>query len=77
MATKQLNVRLDEELDRRLSALAERTGRSKAFYAGEAIEGFLEDWEDHFLAKDALAEFRESGEPAIDVDDVDFRTLGE
>ena len=77
MSTKQLNIRLDEELDRRLEALAARTGRSKAFYAGEAIEGFLDDWEDYFVAKDSLAEFRESNEPAIDVDDVDFGALGQ
>ena len=54
-----------------------RTGRSKAFYATEAIAGFLDDWEDYFLAKDALAEFRDSDEAAIDVDDVDFGALGE
>ncbi len=77
MATRQVNVRLDEELDRRLEALAARTGRSKAFYATEAIAGFLDDWEDYFLAKDALAEFRDSDEAAIDVDDVDFGALGE
>lgn len=75
MATKQLNVRLDEELDRRLEALAARTGRSKAFYASEAIEGFLDDWEDYFLAKDALGEFRDADEAAIDVDTIDFGSL--
>ncbi len=72
MATKQLNIRLDERLDRRLEALAARTGRTKTFYASEAIAGFLEDWEDYFLAKDALEEFRASGDGAIDVDDLDF-----
>ena len=77
MATRQVNVRLDVELDRRLEELAVRTGRSKAFYATEAIAGFLDDWEDYFLAKDALAEFRDSDEAAIDVDDVDFGALGE
>lgn len=77
MATKQLNVRLDEELDRRLEALATRTGRSKAFYASEAIEGFLDDREDYFLAKDALAQFRDSDDVAIDVDTIDFGSLGE
>lgn len=77
MATRQLNVRLNEELDRRLEALASRTGRSKSFYAGEAIEGFLDDWEDYFLAKDALAEYRESDETSIDVDTIDFGSLGE
>ncbi len=77
MATRQVNIRLDEQLDQRLETLAARTGRSKAFYASEAIEGFLDDWEDFFLAKDALTEFRESGEPAIDVDDIDFGALSE
>ena len=75
MTTKQLNIRLDERLDRRLEALAARTGRTKTFYAREAIAGFLEDWEDYFLAKDALEEFRASGEDAIDVDRLDFERL--
>ncbi|MGO1543929.1 MAG: type II toxin-antitoxin system RelB family antitoxin [Gulosibacter sp.] len=76
MATKQLNIRLDEKLDQRLEALAARTGRSKAFYASEAIEAFLDDWEDYYLAKDALTEFRDSDETAIDVEDVDWNKLG-
>lgn len=77
MATKQLNIRLDEHLDRRLEALAARTGRSKAFYAAEAIGGFLDDWEDYYLAKDALTEFRDSDDAPIDVDDVDWESFGE
>ncbi|MDR0626055.1 MAG: TraY domain-containing protein [Bifidobacteriaceae bacterium] len=76
MATRQLNIRLDENLDRRLGALAERTGRTKAFYAGAAIEGFLDDWEDYFLAKDALAEFLEGNDAAQDVDSIDWDGLG-
>lgn len=75
MTTKQLNIRLDERLDRRLEELAARTGRTKTFYAGEAIAGFLEDWEDYFLAKDSLEEFRASGEEAVDVDALDFERL--
>ncbi len=77
MATRQFNMRLDEVLDQRLEALAARTGRSKAFYASEAIQEFLDDWEDYFLAKDALAEFRDSDEAAFDVDTIDFGELGE
>lgn len=76
MATKQFNVRLDEALDRRLEELATRTGRSKAFYATEAIQSLLDDREDYFLAKDALAEFRDSDAEAIDVDEIDFGALG-
>ena len=75
MTSKQLNVRLDPALDARLEALAERTGRTKAFYATEAIRGFLDDWEDYYLAKDALDEFRDADEVAVDVDSVDFRHL--
>ncbi len=70
MATKQNNVRLDEDIDRRLDELARRTGRSKAFYIAEAIEEFLEQHEDYYLAKDALDEFRQSDDAAIDVNDI-------
>jgi RHH-type rel operon transcriptional repressor/antitoxin RelB len=71
MAKTQMNVRIDDELDSRLDALAKRTGRTKSFYAVEAIKEFLENHEDYFLAKDSLAEFRGSGEAAIDMEDVD------
>lgn len=74
MAKTQMNVRIDEELDSRLDALAKRTGRTKSFYAVEAIKDFLDDQEDYFLAKDSLAEFRNSGETAIDMDDVDWNS---
>lgn len=72
MTKKQLNVRIDNELASRLDALAKRTGRTKSFYAVEAIKKFLEDQEDYFLAKDSLAEFQNSGEAAIDMEDMDW-----
>lgn len=75
MAKTQLNVRIDEELDNRLAALAKRTGRTKSFYAVEAIKEFLEDQEYYFLAKDSLAEFRGSGDTGIDIEDVDWGGL--
>lgn len=37
----------------RLARLAEKTGRTKTFYAREAIEQHLEDLEDYYLAADA------------------------
>ncbi|HJF13945.1 MAG TPA: ribbon-helix-helix domain-containing protein [Enteractinococcus helveticum] len=48
MAKTQLNVRIDEELDSRLAALAKRTGSAKSFYTVEAIKQFLEEQEDYF-----------------------------
>lgn len=48
-----LAIRLKPELEERLSRLAKKTGRTKTFYAREAIEQHLEDMEDYYLAADA------------------------
>lgn len=77
MAKTQINLRIDETLDSRLEKLAKRTGRSKAFYATEALEEFLDDHEDYFLAKDALSEFRNSDDSSVVLhEDVDWDALG-
>ncbi len=49
-----LGVRLEPELEKRLERLAKQTGRSKSFYAKEAIRKFLEDREDYLLGIAAL-----------------------
>lgn len=54
-----LAVRLDDGVERRLEALAARTGRTKTFYAREAIETYLDDLEDFYLAEERLRGFRE------------------
>ncbi|HVM30435.1 MAG TPA: DUF6290 family protein [Candidatus Limnocylindrales bacterium] len=56
-----LALRLPPEIERRLEELARRTGRSKSFYAREAILEHLEDLEDTYLAEGALAEHYSSG----------------
>jgi len=53
-----LAVRLSEELEKRLEALATRTGRTKTFYAREAIEAHLDDLEDYYLADERMKGFR-------------------
>ena len=45
-----LAIRLDPEIERRLELLAKKTGRTKTFYAREAILEHLEDLEDIYLA---------------------------
>jgi RHH-type transcriptional regulator, rel operon repressor / antitoxin RelB len=50
-----LALRLSPELDKRLAALAKRTGRTKSFYAREAILRHLEDLEDYYLARRRLS----------------------
>lgn len=53
-----LAVRLDKDIEERLERLASRTGRTKTFYAREAIEAHLDDLEDFFLAGERLKDFR-------------------
>ena len=45
-----MHIRLPEEIESRLAALASRTGRSKTLYAREAILTYLEDLKDYYLA---------------------------
>ena len=49
-----LAIRLKPDLEERLEALAKKTGRTKTFYARQAIEEHLEDLEDYYLALEAL-----------------------
>jgi RHH-type rel operon transcriptional repressor/antitoxin RelB len=50
-----LALRLPPEIEKRLDVLAKKTGRSKSFYAREAILRHLEDIEDFHLARRRLA----------------------
>jgi RHH-type transcriptional regulator, rel operon repressor / antitoxin RelB len=53
-----LAIRLPATIERRLARLAKRTGRTKTYYAREAILQHLEDLEDVYLAEKRLAEVR-------------------
>jgi RHH-type rel operon transcriptional repressor/antitoxin RelB len=55
MEAEMLALRLPPELEQRLDALAKKTGRSKSYYAREAILRQLEDIEDDYLARQRLA----------------------
>lgn len=45
-----LSIRLDPTIERRLDDLAKATGRTKSYYAREAILAHLEDLEDRYIA---------------------------
>ena len=53
-----LAVRLTKDVEDRLERLALKTGRTKTFYAREAIEAHLDDLKDFFLAEERLRNFR-------------------
>ena len=55
-----LSIRLDPAIEKRLSKLAQRTGRTKSYYARELIEGNIEDLEDRYLAEARLEKRRTS-----------------
>ena len=55
-----LAIRLNPDVEARLDALAKATGRTKSFYAREAIMEHLEDLEDYYLAAERIKSDRES-----------------
>ena len=64
-----LAIRLNSDVEARLDALAKSTGRTKSFYAREAIMEHLEDLEDYYLA----IERTKSGLKGIPLDEVEQR----
>jgi len=54
-----LALRLPQEIEIRLEKLAKLTGRTKSFYAREAIVEQLTDLEDLYLAEKRLAKVRD------------------
>jgi len=59
------SIRLPEEIERRLDALAEKTGRTKAFYIREMILSHIDEMEDYYLAADVLERLRKGDERAF------------
>ncbi len=57
-----LAIRLSESIEKRLERLAKRTGRTKTFYAREAILKHLEDLEDVYEAEHVLERVRSGKE---------------
>jgi RHH-type transcriptional regulator, rel operon repressor / antitoxin RelB len=49
-----LAIRLPEDIELRLGTLAAKTGRTKTFYARQAILEYLDDLEDLYLAQKRL-----------------------
>lgn len=68
-----LAIRLPEEIEARLDNLAKRTGRSKTFYARQAILEHLDDLEDLYLAEQVVRRIQDGEEPTSSLDDVEAR----
>ena len=61
-----LGVRLEPEMEKRLERLAKKTGRTKSYYAKEAIRHYIEDREDSLLADEIL----QRNEPTFTLEEV-------
>lgn len=68
-----LAIRLPEEIEARLDTLAKRTGRSKTFYAREAILQHLDDLEDLYLAERVVKRIQAGKEQTAALDEVEAR----
>ena len=53
------SIRLPEDIERRLEAMAKKTGRSKAFYIREMILRQIDKMEDYYLAAGEVERLRE------------------
>jgi RHH-type rel operon transcriptional repressor/antitoxin RelB len=65
-----LALRIPPDIEERLEALSRRTGRSKSFYAREAILEHLEELEDTYLAQEAVDEHFASGGRTISTEEL-------
>jgi RHH-type rel operon transcriptional repressor/antitoxin RelB len=65
-----LALRLPAEIEARLSALAEATGRTKSFYARKAIVEYIGDLEDLYLAEHRLADIHAGKSRTVPLEDV-------
>ena len=65
-----LAIKLPADVEARLDALAKTTGRTKTYYAREAILKHLEDLEDLYLAEQRLIESRTGKSESLPLEDV-------
>lgn len=65
-----ISLRLPADVENRLSALSALTGRSKTFYAVEAIVEHIDDLEDAHLSAEILARVRAGTEARITLNDL-------
>jgi RHH-type transcriptional regulator, rel operon repressor / antitoxin RelB len=65
-----LAIRLPPEVEARLEALAKATGRTKTYYAREAILEHLDDLEDVYLAEQRLVDIRAGKTTTVPLENV-------
>ena len=70
---KMLAIRLPAEIELRLENLAKATGRTKTYYAREAILEYLEDMEDLYMAEQRIADIKAGLSKTYTLDEIKNR----
>ena len=65
-----LAIRLPEDIEQRLGQLAKRSGRTRTYYAREAILKYLDELEDIQIAEERLRALREGSDHTVPLGDV-------
>jgi len=68
-----LTIKLPDEIESRLDRLAKATGRTKTFYAREAILEHLDDLEDLYLAERRLIDIRSGNSTTVSLEELTRR----
>lgn len=66
-----LALRLPDDLEARLEALARKTGRTKSYYAREAIVEYIDDLEDLYLSQKRYALIEKGKSKTLSLDEME------
>jgi RHH-type rel operon transcriptional repressor/antitoxin RelB len=69
----QLSLQINEPQIERLNKLEMLTGRTKSFYITEAINHYLDDWDDVQSAEQTLLNIRSGNEQVVSWEDLKGR----
>jgi RHH-type rel operon transcriptional repressor/antitoxin RelB len=64
-----LAIRLPDEMHERLNRLSQETARPKAFYVKAALDEYLDDIEDTYLAEATLERIRRGEEQVLSAEE--------
>jgi RHH-type rel operon transcriptional repressor/antitoxin RelB len=62
-------IRLPEEIESRLEALAKKTGRTKTYHARQAILEYMDDLEDYYLTSSRMLDIEKGHEKTIPLEE--------
>jgi len=65
-----VSFRIKDDFGSRLEELSKKTQRTKSFYLNEALERYLEDLEDYYIAVNTLEEIKSGKQSTTALEEV-------